>query len=252
MSQSIENMLFMSGKAWQSVRGKFDDLSEKWLNKSGSGESVFELSPVLPNKTLQSLILEMLESLGDGFFCEGNFGFQQDEDLDLALLRVRELVAEGYVWLGIGQIEGRFGELPFEYVLNKLQKLCGDRELVAVVANILDAQDFGRVRGLFPDMVLAPFLCNLYLHDVDRFLQGKKVVFLRFREDFIVFGFDEESVFKGLGLAESQLARMDLELNPFKSKVVRSASEYTFRGERLPNIKLSFKQRLVSWFSSWF
>ncbi len=109
----------------------------------------------------------------------------------MALSRVRELVTEGYVWLGIGNIEGCFGELPYERVLKKLQKLCGDKELVSLVRQMLDSQEAEPERSLFPDMLLAQFLCNLYLHDLDRVLQRKKVLFVRFHEDFIVFAFEE-------------------------------------------------------------
>jgi RNA-directed DNA polymerase len=240
MKQSIENIEFMSGKAWQSLRGNFGDL----LGNSGA---VSELSPVLPDKVVQRLLLNVLEPLGDICFSKSNFGFRHADSLDLALSRVRELVAEGYVWLGIGNIEGCFSQLPFDPVLKKLHKLCGDEELVALVRQILDAQRVDGGGGLFPDMLLAPFLCNLYLHDFDRVLQRKKVVFVRFREDFIVFAVDERAAFKALGLAERQLGKMGLELNPAKTMVVRSASKYKFRGKRLPNIQPLFQNGWASW-----
>lgn len=244
MSQFIENTNFLSEKAWQSVRSKFSELS--WL-KNSDESSISELSPVFDNTVVQRLVLNVLEPLGEGCFFEDNFGFRQTDTLNMALSRVRELVAEGYVWLGLGHIEGCFNQLPFEPVLKKLQKLCSDKELVSLVRQMLDSQETEPERSLFPDMLLAPFLCNLYLHDLDRVLQRKKVFFVRFHEDFIVFAFEEQAAFKALGLAERQLGKMGLELNPSKTRVIRSASEYKFRGKRLPNSKLLFQRSWLDW-----
>jgi len=245
MSQSIDEVVSMSDQVSPSLFSKFSGLS-KWLNNSDAS-AVPELSPVLRDKVVQRLVLNVLEPLGEGCFSEDNFGFRQADTLDMALSRVRELVAEGYVWLGLGHIEGCFTQLPYKPVLKKLQKLCGDKELVSLVHQILDSEETEPERSLFPDMLLAPFLCNLYLHDLDRVLQRKKVVFVRFHEDFIVFALEEQAAFKALGLAERLLGNLGLELNPSKTRVVRSASEYKFRGKRLPNSKLLFQSSWLDW-----
>ena len=250
MNQSIEEVISVSDQALLSLRGKFKKFSKQWLNNYDANQvvdTVTELSPVWQNKVVQRLVLNVLEPLGDGCFSEDNFGFRQTDTLDMALSRVRELVADGYVWLGLGHIEGCFSQLPSKPVMKKLQKLCGDKELVSLVGEILDSQGSEQERSLFPDMLLAPFLCNLYLHDLDRVLQRKKVMFVRFREDFIVFAFDEDAAYKALGLAERQLGKIGLELNPSKTKVVRSASEYKFRGKRLPNILPLFQRGWANW-----
>ncbi len=48
-------------------------------------------------------------------------------------------------------------------------------------------------------------------------------------------------------MAERQLGKMGLELNRFKTRVVRSASEYKFRGKCLPNSKPLFQRSWLNW-----
>ncbi len=63
----------------------------------------------------------------------------------------------------------------------------------------------GKGRGLPQGMVLSPFLCNLHLHDFDCFLQSKKIPFVRFADDFILFAQEEPAAHKALQLAAKQL-----------------------------------------------
>ena len=76
--------------------------------------------------------------------------------------------------MGDADIKSCFDNIPYENVLKKLYQLCGDKELVAVVRTCIKSQPGkfrpgGEGRGLPQGMVLSPFLCNLYLHDLDLF-----------------------------------------------------------------------------------
>ena len=194
----------------------------------------------------QRAILTVIEPLGEAIFHENSFGFRYQYTLDMALARVREFVRKGYVWLGDADIKGCFDNIPYEQVLKTLQKLCGDKELVTVVRYCIESQPVkfrpaGKGRGLPQGMVLSPFLCNLHLHDFDCFLQSRKIPFVRFADDFILFAQEESSAHKALQLASKQLEKLGLALHPEKTKVIRSSSRHKFLGKRLPDGKPRFK-----------
>jgi len=112
------------------------------------------------------------------------------------LVQRREFVRKGYIWLGDADIKGCFDNIPYAQVLNTLYKLCKDKELVNIVRCCIESQPdkfrpSGKGLGLPQGMVLSPFLCNLHLHDFDCFLQAKKIPFVRFADDFILFALDE-------------------------------------------------------------
>jgi retron-type reverse transcriptase len=90
-------------------------------------------------------------------------------------------------------------------------------------------------------MVLSPFLCNLYLHDFDSFLDSKQIPFVRFADDFIVFAKQEAAAQQALQLAGQHLQKLGLQLHPDKTKVIRSSSRHRFLGKRLPDSKPRFR-----------
>jgi RNA-directed DNA polymerase len=215
------------------------------IDKADGGKRLLCAS-VVRDKLLQRAILTVLEPLGEAIFHECSFGFRPQCTLDMALSKVREIVRKGYVWLADADIKGCFDNIPYEQVLKTLYKLCGDKELMAIVRDCIESQPdnfrpAGKGRGLPQGLVLSPFLCNLHLHDFDCFLQSKKIPFVRFADDFILFAQEEPAAHKALQLAAKQLNKLGLELHPEKTRVIRSSSKYKFLGKRLPNAKPRFK-----------
>jgi len=211
----------------------------------GDGSQRLICASAVRDKLIQRAILTVLEPLGEAIFHECSFGFRHQYTLDMALSKVREIVRKGYVWLGDADIKGCFDNIPYEQALKTLYKLCGDKELVAIVRSSIESQPdkfrpAGKSRGLPQGMVLSPFLCNLHLHDFDCFLQAKKIPFVRFADDFIVFAQEEQAAHKALQLAGKQLNKLGLDLHPDKTRVIRSSSKYKFLGKRLPNGKPRF------------
>ncbi len=198
------------------------------------------------DKLVQRAILTVLEPLGEAIFHESSFGFRPQYTLDMALAKVREWVRKDYVWLGDADIKGCFDNIPYEQVLKSLYKLCGDKDLITLVRYCIESQSnkfrlAGKGKGLPQGMVLSPFLCNLHLHHFDCFLQSKKIPFVRFADDFILFAKSESQAHEALQLAEKPLKKLGLELHPDKTQVIRSSRRYRFLGKRLPNSKPRFQ-----------
>jgi hypothetical protein len=155
---------------------------------------------------------------------------------DLVNSKVKELVADGYVWLGMTKISNSADLVNHELLLKQLYKLCGDKPLVALVRNCLLSQpqkfriDGG---GLFQGMILTPFLNELYLHQLDLCLKQKHIAFVRFGDELMVLARDEAGASKALDVVQRQLLKLGLVAD--HSQVVRSSFKYKFVGKRLPN-----------------
>ena len=199
--------------------------------KKADGNKRLICASAVRDKLVQRAILTVLEPLGEAIFHESSFGFRHQYTLDMALAKVRELVRKGYIWLGDADIKGCFDNIPYEQVLKTLYILCKPEKFCAG----------GKGRGLPQGMVLSPFLCNLHLHDFDCFLQTKKIPFVRFADDFILFAFDEVRAKQALQLAEKSLKKLGLELHPEKTRVIRSTKRHRFLGKRLPDSKPRFQ-----------
>lgn len=155
---------------------------------------------------------------------------------DLVNSKVKELVADGYVWLGMTKISNSADLVNHELLLKQVYKLFGDKALVALISDCLLSQpqkfrvDGG---GLFQKMILTPFLNNLYLHQLDVCLKQKHIPFVRVGDDVMVLARDENGVSRALDVAQKQLLK--LQLVGDQIKVVRSSFRYKFAGKHLPN-----------------
>ena len=162
------------------------------------------------DKLVQRAILSVIEPLGEAIFHEASFGFRPKYNLDMALAKVREWVRKGYIWLGDADIKACFDTIPYQQVLKRLYKMCGDKQLIAVVKDSIESmpgqfRPNGQSRGLPQGMVLSPFLCNLHLHDLDCKLHSYHIPFVRFADDFVLLAQNEpaanQSQLNKLGLA---------------------------------------------------
>lgn len=195
------------------------------------------------DKLLQRAVLAVLEPLGEQLFHPDSVGYRPLCTVDLALAKVREHVREGLIWLGDADIEACFDNIPCRPVLRRLQDLCEDRRLVRLVRVWLKAGVAGRgwswwrPLGLPQGMVLSPFLCNLYLHELDMALAKKKIPFVRFADNIVVFGRSPRKSKAALGYAKRRLHKLGLRLHPEKTRVIRSSRKYRFLGKRLPEVK---------------
>lgn len=199
-------------------------------------------APAVRDKLVQRATLTVLEPLGETVFHPCSFGYRPLCTLDMALARLREWVRAGYSWLGDADIEQCFDSIPHRPLLEQLAGLCGDPRVVELVSQWLDAMPVhlrpkGPGVGLPQGLVLSPFLCNLYLHDMDMDLEEAGTPFVRYADDFILLENDQTAAQAALELAARSLERLGLRLNPDKTQVIRTSANYRFLGKRLPNVR---------------
>ncbi|GBE49116.1 reverse transcriptase [bacterium BMS3Bbin13] len=82
--------------------------------------------------------------------------------------------------------------------------------------------------------MISPFLCNIYLHQLDRALTRHNVPFVRYADDFLLFAPDQTTAQRAMEFARERLEGLDLELHPDKSRVVRAGPNVVFLGKPLP------------------
>lgn len=218
------------------------------VDKADGGKRTLCAS-VVRDKLLQRALLLAAEPLGEAIFHPWSYGYRPQCSVQMAVARLREFVREGYHWLGDADIKSCFDSIPQRAALRAFDRLCKDRDATRLVGQWLSAMPreflpFGPGIGLPQGMVLSPFLCNLYLHEMDLELQRKGVPFVRFADDFVVLGRSEAAAQKALKMAERRLEKLSLRLHPEKTRVVRSSPRYRFLGERMPDANKG--QRRVS------
>jgi group II intron reverse transcriptase/maturase len=202
----------------------------------------------LRDKLLQKAAQIVLEPEAERLFHHDSFGYRPRRNCQQALARARERIACGLHWLVDADIRQFFDSIPIKPLRQRLKSFVADRELLALIDHWLDlgvsqASFLSTARGIAQGAILSPLFCNLYLHEFDQAMQDRKVPFVRYADDFLLFTTDEAAAAKALEYAGTVLRRLDLDLHPDKTRITASGPHVTFLGETLPTYRPVAPQR---------
>lgn len=196
----------------------------------------------LRDKLVQKAAQIVLEPEAERLFHHDSFGYRPRRNVQMALARARERIACGLHWLVDADIQSFFDSIPIKPLRQRLARTFGDRDLMRLIDLWLDlgvahASFLSTPRGISQGAILSPLFCNLYLHDLDQALHERKVPFVRYADDFLLFASSESDARRALDLAATVLARLDLSLHQDKTRVTESGPHVTFLGEVLPSYR---------------
>ena len=133
-----------------------------------------------------------------------------------------------------------FNSIPVESLIASLPaSITGDEPLQRLLVTMLrDQRAFSgddviadTHKGVMAGTPLAPLLSNLYLRPLDDMFEQARVPFLRYADDMVVFGTQDEVVRSGAEIEEC-LAALGLAVNPRKTRLSASGEPWEFLGLR--------------------
>ena len=197
----------------------------------------------LRDKLAQRAVLTVLEPIGEQLFCNDSYGYRAGRSIEMAFYRAKERIVCGLPWLVDADIRSFFDTIPHSGLRKVLKRHIPDQRILNVIDLWLaeGGSHFGFLRGrrgIAQGFVISPFLCNLYLHQLDTALIGKNIPFVRFADDFLLFAPDKASAEMALAFVKKELAALKLELNSEKTRVVKSGPGVQFLGFKMPKAKV--------------
>ncbi len=194
----------------------------------------------LKDKLVQRAILTVLEPRAEGLFHDDSYAYRPNRNVEKALDKVRERIRIGQDWLVDADIEKFFDSIPHRPLLKVLDAFVADGPTLRLIARWLDQGAhvkslLSTSRGISQGAILSPLFCNLYLHRFDTALAKAKIPFVRFADDFLLFAPVQDQADRALIYATRELTRLDLNIHPEKTRVVRASREVCFLGQALPN-----------------
>jgi RNA-directed DNA polymerase len=207
--------------------------------KGDGGQRVLS-AQCLRDKLAQRAVLGVLTPHGEALFHNDSFGYRPRRGVEPAVERARERVRCGLPWLVDADIRAFFDRVPHKPLHRILRRRVRDRAMRRLIRRWLEAEAhrvavLGPRRGIHQGAVLSPFLCNLYLHELDRTLARRNIPFVRYADDFLLFAPDRRTARRARRVAAKRLRQLGLRLHPRKTQVVRSSREVRFLGKRLPD-----------------
>jgi group II intron reverse transcriptase/maturase len=193
----------------------------------------------LRDRFLQRAVMQVLEPLGERLFHPDSYAYRPRRNVDMALNRARERIRCGFPWLVDADIRSFFDEIPHRPLRREVARVLDDKRLRHLIDQWLDICASTRSilaspRGIPQGAVVSPFLCNLYLHRLDSTWQSRRIPFVRYADDFILFAPDERRAQQTLKLTHAQVEDLGLALHPDKTRVLQAGPDVVFLGQALP------------------
>jgi RNA-directed DNA polymerase len=202
----------------------------------------------LKDKLVQRALLTVLEARAERLFHDDSYAYRPHRNVEKALAKVQERIRIGQDWLVDADIEKFFDSIPHRPLLKVLDAFIDDTPTLRLMARWLDQGAhvkslLSTPRGISQGAILSPLFCNLYLHRFDTALARANIPFVRFADDFLLFAPAREPAEKALVYATRELNRLDLQIHPDKTRVVRASRAVSFLGQPLPHPRRADPER---------
>jgi RNA-directed DNA polymerase len=181
--------------------------------------------PTVLDRLVQQCILQILQPQWDPTFHPNSYGFRPGKSAHQAICRAQQYVQEGRKHVVDVDLEKFFDRVNHDILMDRVMKRVRDERLVKLIRRYLQAgiMDQGvvmeRFEGTPQGGPLSPLLSNLLLDEVDRELDRRGLMFVRYADDCNVYAKSKRAAERAMQTMEKLTARLKLKINREKSAI---------------------------------
>jgi group II intron reverse transcriptase/maturase len=142
---------------------------------------------------IQQAIAQVLAPIYERQFSEGSFGFRPNRGAKQALVRVTEIVGDGYRYAVGIDLERFFDTVNHAKLIEILQRTIKDDAVISLIHRYLNAGVMVGTKveatreGTPQGGPLSPLLANVLLNELDKELERRGHPFVRYADDCLIF-----------------------------------------------------------------
>ena len=142
---------------------------------------------------IQQCILDALQPVCEEKFSDSSFAYRPNRGVSAALARYIAL-ADTHSFAAKLDFTACFDTMDHEILGKAISVFLDDKRIAALLWKYIrmpvaeDGEIVTPEKGILQGMPLAPLLCNLYFHSLDRFMEEKGIPFVRYGDDIVLFG----------------------------------------------------------------
>jgi RNA-directed DNA polymerase len=197
----------------------------KTIPKDSGGERQLGIPNVL-DRLIQQAICQVLTPIFDPGFSESSFGFRPGRSAHGAAKRVRQIIRQRHEYCVDVDLAKFFDRVQHDVLMNRVSRQVHDVRVLrligrylragVMVEGVLQPTDEGAPQG----GPLSPLLSIILLDDFDKELERRRLKFVRYADDFVIFVSSERSARRVFTSVQQYLTQnLKLVVNETKSSV---------------------------------
>lgn len=138
--------------------------------------------PTFTDKLVQEVLRMILEAVYEPIFLDCSYGFRPNKGCHMALTKIKREF-NGTMWFIEGDIKGCFDNINHNRLIEIISNKIRDERFLQLIRKFLssgymeDWQYNKTYSGCPQGGIISPILSNIYLHELDKFVQNLKVEF---------------------------------------------------------------------------
>ena len=175
------------------------------------------------DKVVQRALVNAIEPYFDKLMSNKSYGYRHDKSPLKAIGRCSDFINRGYFWVYKSDIDNYFETINHDRLLNILSSHIEDKKIIKLISLYLQNGGFKNYdyidhnKGVHQGDILSPLLSNIYLNELDMFLERKNIEFVRYADDFVLFFKDKKDINKTVNRVKKFLKTLSLSIGEDKS-----------------------------------
>ena len=245
--ESTEGKIEYLAKLAETLKGKTyraQAVRRVWIPKADGSKRPLSI-PTLRDRVVQMALKLVIEPIFEADFCESSYGFRPQRSAHQAIDQVSNALLKGHRHVIDADLSKYFDTIPHAKLLKVVAERISDGAVLALIKQWLKAAVVeedgagkrrttgggkGQRKGTSQGGVISPLLANLYLHLLDRMWErhdlekrfGTRLI--QYADDLVILC--RRDVNEPMDILRRVLERLDLKLNPTKTKVVDARTEH--------------------------
>lgn len=134
-------------------------------------------------------------------------------------------------------IKNYFNSVDISIIINNLKEDIKDQDLLNIIVSILTNKKVSinntiieEDKGIMAGIPLSAFLANYFIKDIDKYFKDKKILYLRYSDDIILFANSKEEIMEYSNKLKELLLSFNLTINPDKENYYEPHDTWEFLG----------------------
>jgi len=184
--------------------------------------------PTVVDRVIQQAVAQQLSKIYELIFSENSYGFRPNRSCHDAILKVKEIMNNGYKWVVDLDLEKFFDTVNQDLLISIIRKTIREDKVISLIRKYLQAGVL--VNGVLEKTEkgtpqggnISPILSNIMLNELDKELEKRNLQFVRYADDCVIFAKSKKAAERIMeNITKFIETKLRLKVNRMKSKVDR-------------------------------